>query len=146
MSDETIGQEAEAQVPAAPAEQQRSSRGPSLNQVQLIGRLARDPELRYTPSGKAVSRMRVMVNDGPEPQGFDLVSWAQDAEFAGEYLKKGALIHVNGRLRVNRWADRDTGEIKSRVEVDGARVQGLERAREAERRSERRAEQEGAER
>jgi single-strand DNA-binding protein len=76
----------------------RKSRGPAVNRVILVGRLASDPELRYTPSGSAVAQLRLATNEGEEPQFHQLSAWGKVAEFAASYLKKGRLLYVEGRL------------------------------------------------
>src|ERR687886_1523217 len=83
-----------------------------LNKVILIGRLANDPELKYTPSGVAVSTFRIAVNrpftnaQGTREADFiDVVAWRQAAEFAANYLGKGRLVAVEGRLQVRSYTD-----------------------------------------
>jgi hypothetical protein len=76
----------------------RKSRGPAINRVTLVRRLASDPELHYAPSGSAVAQLRLATNEGEEPQFHTLSAWSQVAEFAGSYLKKGRLLYVEGRL------------------------------------------------
>src|SRR4030088_400848 len=70
----------------------RKSRGPAVNRVILVGRLASDPELHYTPSGSAVAQLRLATNEGGEPEFHSLSAWGKLAEFAGN-LKKGRLLH-----------------------------------------------------
>jgi primosomal replication protein N len=83
--------------PAAPAERRRS--GPALNRVELIGRLAAAPELRFTSSGLPVCTLRIVTNDRDTAEFHDVVVWRQQAEFAGKYLAKGRLVFVQGRLQ-----------------------------------------------
>src|SRR6266540_3337524 len=71
----------------------------SHNRVQLAGRLVADPDLKYTPSGKAVCRMRVATNDTRVAQFHDIVAWEKVAETAAESLRKGAAVTVEGRLQ-----------------------------------------------
>ena len=85
-----------------------------LNKVILIGRLATDPELKYTPSGIAVSTFRVAVNrpfknaQGENEADFiDIVAWRQTAEFAANYLSKGRMVAVDGRLQIRSYTDRE---------------------------------------
>lgn len=101
-------------------------RGPALNHAALIGRLTRDPELRHTKTGRAVSTLRIAVNDGPEPTYQDVVVWGRTAEVVCQYLGKGRLIHVEGRLRQRTWQAKDGSERRS-VEVVAHRVQFLGR-------------------
>ena len=98
----------------------------SLNLVQLIGNLTRDPELRYTPQGTAVCTMSVATNrswtsgEGGERQEeteyHRVVSWSKLAEICGQLLKKGKKVYVQGRLQTRKWtakdgAERETTEI-----------------------------------
>src|SRR5438477_13216057 len=90
--------------PEAPAEQQRFR---SYNRVQLAGRPVADPDLKYTPSGKAVCRMRVATNDTREAQFHDIVAWEALAETAAESLRKGGTVTVEGRLQTRSWQAAD---------------------------------------
>ena len=108
-----------------------------LNQVILIGRIGRDPELRYTPSGVAVVSFSLAVNRQFESQGatepetdwFNIVAWRQQAEFAANYLQKGRLIAVHGRLQSRSWVAQD-GTKRNTVEVVADRLIGLDRPKE----------------
>jgi len=108
--------------------------GPTLNKVFLIGRLTRDPELRYTPSGQAVASVRMAVNreyvskeEKREDTCFiNLVIWGKRAEVWAEYLKKGSLIFVEGRLQYRQWETQDS-EKRSIVEVVVEDFQFLDR-------------------
>ncbi|MCX8081849.1 MAG: single-stranded DNA-binding protein [bacterium] len=99
--------------------------GPTLNKVFLIGRLTRDPELRYTTSGQAVASVRMAVNreyvskeEGKKEDTcfINLVIWGKRAEVWAEYLKKGSLIFVEGRLQYRQWETQES-EKRSTVEV-----------------------------
>ena len=95
-----------------------------LNHIDLMGRLARDPELRRTQSGIAVTSIRIAVDrdyssrDGGERQTdwIDVVAWRGTAEFISKYFTKGSMIVVSGRLQTRDWTDRDGGKRTS-VEV-----------------------------
>ena len=95
-----------------------------LNRVILIGRLTRDPELRYTPSGTAVAGFSLANNRSYAVTGekkdqvsyFDCVAWAKLGEIITEYCKKGHRIAVEGRLQQRRWDDQD-GKKRSKTEV-----------------------------
>ena len=108
----------------------------SLNRVVLIGRLANDPELKYTPSGIAVSSFRLAV-DRPfsnssgerETDFIDIVVWRQSAEFAANYLGKGRLVAVDGRLQIRSWVAQD-GTRRRSAEVVAEFLRGLDRPRE----------------
>ena len=108
-----------------------------LNRVVLIGRLGRDPELRYTPSGIPVSSFSIAV-DRPmaanaqgerETDWIDIVAWRQTAEFAANYLGKGRLIAVDGRLQIRTWTAQDGTKRKS-AEVVADNLRALDRPRE----------------
>ena len=108
-----------------------------LNRVILIGRLVNDPELKYTPSGVAVSNFRIAVNrpfkregeDRPEADFIDLVAWRQPAEFAANYLGKGRLVAVEGRLQIRSYQAQD-GTRRRVSEVVCDNLKALDRARE----------------
>ena len=95
-----------------------------LNRVVLIGRLTRDPELRYIPSGTAVASFTLANNRTYSVSGekkeqvsyFDCIAWAKSGEIITEYCKKGQRIAVEGRLQQTRWDDQD-GKKRSRVEL-----------------------------
>ena len=106
-----------------------------LNRVILIGRLANDPELKYTPSGVPVSSFRVAVNrpftnpNGEREADFiDVVAWRQAAEFAANYLTKGRLVAVDGRLQIRSWVAQD-GTRRRSAEVVVEHLRGLDRPR-----------------
>jgi len=104
-----------------------------LNHVVLIGRVGRDPELRYTPSGVAVATFSLAVNRSFKSQSgeqetdwFKIVAWKQQAEFAANYLSKGRLIAVQGRLQARSWVAQD-GTKHNTVEVVAERLTGLDK-------------------
>jgi single-strand DNA-binding protein len=99
------------------------SRG--LNKVQVIGHLGKDPEMRYTPSGKPVTTFSVAVSrswnsaDGErhsETEWFNVVAWGNLAEICKQYLVKGQQVYVEGRLQTRRWDDKD-GQKHTSVEI-----------------------------
>ncbi|HET7676579.1 MAG TPA: single-stranded DNA-binding protein [Candidatus Limnocylindrales bacterium] len=107
----------------------------SLNKVMIIGNLGRDPEMRYTPSGQAVTQFTVAVNrnyrDGQgewqeETEWFRVVVWREAAERAAEYLRKGSKVYCEGRLQTRQWEDRD-GQKRYTTELIADRVMNLER-------------------
>jgi single-strand DNA-binding protein len=107
----------------------------TLNKMMIIGNLGADPELRYTPGGKAVTNLRVAVNDnrkGPdgewieETQWFRVELWDQAAERAAERFRKGNKVYAEGQLRVREYEGND-GQKRSSVEIRFARVISLER-------------------
>jgi single-strand DNA-binding protein len=106
----------------------------SLNKVFLAGNLTRAPELRYTPGGTAVAQFGVAVNrkfknrDGQlqeEATFVDLEVWGRQAETASEYLGKGSPVLIEGRLKLDSWESKQTGEKRSKLRVVGERVQFL---------------------
>ncbi len=113
-----------------------------LNRVILIGRLASDPELKYTPSGIAVTQFRMAVNrpmsadaraGGQEKQAdfFSIVAWRQSAEYAANYLGKGRLVAVEGRLQVREYVTQ-AGEKRRDTEVVVDNLKSLDRPKEGE--------------
>jgi len=107
----------------------------NLNKVFLIGNLTRDPEVRYTPSGTAVAQLGLATNrrwkdrqsgEMREDATFvDIEVWGRQAELAGQYLSKGRPVFVEGRLRLDQWEDRNTGQKRSRLKVVGENFQFL---------------------
>jgi len=104
-----------------------------INRIVLTGRLVRDPELRYTGSGVPVCNMRIAVDrafsskDGERQTDFiDVVAWRQSAEFSANYLNKGRLIAVDGRLQIREWEAQD-GSRRRSAEVVADRIEGLDR-------------------
>lgn len=91
-----------------------------INQVILMGRLTRDPEMRTTPSGKNVCSFSLAVDRmGQEDQAdfFDVSAWEKTGELVNQYLSKGRRCLVQGRLRQDSWEDKESGKKRSRVEV-----------------------------
>lgn len=85
----------------------------------FVGRLGRDPEVKYLDSGKAVANGRIAINvpgskqgDGKEPDWFKVEVWGEEAQAFADQCRKGDLVEVIGRVRTNRWTDRTTGEQK----------------------------------
>ncbi|MBJ7593531.1 MAG: single-stranded DNA-binding protein [Candidatus Dormibacteraeota bacterium] len=103
----------------------RQSRGAAVNRVTLVGRLTSDPELHYTPSGTAVTQLRLATNEGEEPQFHNLSAWSKVAEFAGKYLRKGRLLYVEGRLHWSTWQAAD-GSSRRSCEVRVSNLQALD--------------------
>jgi len=108
--------------------------GPSLNRVFMIGRLTKDPELRYTQTGTAVASARMAVNreftgkDGKREETcfVNVVAWAKQAEIWAEYLKKGNLVFIEGRLQSREWETPEK-ERRSTLEIIVENFQFLER-------------------
>ena len=106
----------------------------NLNRVFLMGNLTRDPEVRYLPSGRAVADLHLAINRKFKVQSGEtreetcfvgLVAWGRQAEVAGEYLKKGSGIFVEGRLRYEQWET--NGEKHNRLRVSVDRIQFLDK-------------------
>ncbi len=101
----------------------------SYNRVVLLGNLTRDPELRYIPSGMAVSDIGLAVNDRvkrndqwvEEPTFVEITLWGRTAEVANEYLSKGSAVLIEGRLKLDTW-EKD-GQKHSKLKVVGERMQ-----------------------
>ena len=107
-----------------------------LNRVTLIGRLTADPELRYTGAGVPVANFRIAVDrsfssaSGERQTDFiNIVAWRQRAEFAANYLTKGRLVAVDGRLQIREWTTQD-GQRRRTAEVVADELHGLDRRRE----------------
>src|SRR5881398_681550 len=106
----------------------------SFNKVILLGNLTRDPEVRYTPKGSAVCDLGIAVNRvyttdrgerREEVTYVDVVLWARLAEIAGEYLKKGRPVFIEGRLQMDTWDDKQTGQKRTRLRVVAENMQLL---------------------
>jgi len=106
----------------------------SFNKVILVGNLTRDPELRYTPKGTAIAKIGVAVNrvwtneagEKKEEVTFvDVDVFGRTAENVGQYMRKGRPILIEGRLRLDQWDDKQTGQKKSKLGVVAETVQFL---------------------
>src|SRR5208337_2634387 len=95
--------------------------GKSLNRVQLIGNLGKDPEVKYTPQGTPVAKLTIATNERFKDKGgewqdrtewHNVVLWQRLAEIAGEYLKKGGKVYIEGRLQTRSWDDKTSGQKK----------------------------------
>ncbi len=106
----------------------------SLNKVMLLGNLTRDPELRHTPKGSAVTDLGLALNrrvqDGnggwkEEVTFVDVTVWGNSAENAHKYLSKGRGVFVEGRLQMDTWDDKETGKKRSKLKVVADNLQFL---------------------
>src|SRR5882672_5290700 len=106
----------------------------SFNKVILVGNLTRDPELRYTPKGMAIAKVglavnRVWTNEAGEKKEevtfVDVDVFGRTAENVGQYMRKGRPILIEGRLRLDQWDDKQTGQKKSKLGVVAETVQFL---------------------
>ena len=110
-----------------------------LNRVVLIGRMTRDPESQYTSSGIALAKFGIAVDrftknaetGEKEVDFFNIIAWRKTAEYVTQYLGKGRLVAVDGRLQINSWVAQD-GTKRSAPEIIADSVQGLDRAKEGE--------------
>jgi len=107
----------------------------NLNRVTLIGNLTRDPELRHTPTGRAVAELGIAVNrtwtndqgqKQEETTFVDVTFWGRQAESAQQYLTKGRPIYIEGRLNLDTWDDKETGKKRSKLRVVGESFQFLD--------------------
>jgi single-strand DNA-binding protein len=108
----------------------------SVNRVLLMGNLTRDPIVRATESGQQVCEMGMAVNrryrtaQGEEREDvcfIDMETWGRTAENCGRYLRKGSLVYVEGRLRLDQWQDKNTGQNRSKLRVVVENIQFLDR-------------------
>ena len=106
----------------------------SLNRVMLIGNLTRDPEVRTTPKGISVADLGLAINRNyttesgekrEEVTFVDVVVWGKVAENAGRYLAKGRPVFVEGRLQLDTWQDKESGQNRQRLRVVAERLQFL---------------------
>ena len=126
----------------------------SVNKVILVGNLGKDPEVKYTPGGMAVAKFSLATsfrskdkNTGEWVDHTDwhnIVVWDKLAGIAGEYLKKGGKVYIEGRLQTRSWDDKTSGQKKYMTEVVasdlvllGGRGEGQEGVRQADRREDR---------
>lgn len=106
----------------------------NLNKVLLMGNLTRDPEVRYTPKGTAVAELGIAVNriysgengeKREETTFVDVTVWGRTAENVGEYLKKGRPVFIEGRLQLDSWEDKQSGQKRNKLKVVADNVQFL---------------------
>lgn len=107
----------------------------NLNKVMLIGNLTADPDVRSTPRGTPVTELRLAVNrisNGPnegerreEVTYLDVTCWGRQGEIAGQYLTKGRPVFIEGRLQMDTWEDKQTGQKRSRIRIIAENLQLL---------------------
>jgi single-strand DNA-binding protein len=98
-----------------------------VNKVMLIGFMGKDPEVRYTSGGQAVASLRIATSRGwtdresgqhkEETEWHDVEVWGKAAEACGEHLAKGGKVYVEGRIKTDRWKDKQSGQDRSRVKI-----------------------------
>ena len=100
--------------------------GKSVNKVILLGNLGKDPEVKYTPSGAPVAKLTLATNEQYKDKGgewqdrtewHNIVLWQRLAEIAGEYLKKGSKVYIEGRLQTRSWDDKQTNQKRYMTEI-----------------------------
>jgi single-strand DNA-binding protein len=106
----------------------------SFNKVMLMGNLTRDPEVKYTPKGTAIANLGLAVNrvwttesgeQKEEVTFIDIEVWGRQAETAGQYLSKGRPVFIEGRLKLDSWEDKESGQKRNKLKVVAERVQFL---------------------
>lgn len=104
----------------------------NFNKVMLMGNLTRDPEIKYTPKGMAITQLglavnRVWSNEAGERQEevtfIDVEMFGRKAEVAAEYLKKGRPVFIEGRLKLDTWDDKTSGQKRSKLKVVGENME-----------------------
>ncbi len=106
---------------------------PALNRIQLIGYLGRDPETRFTPTGKKVTHFTLGVTERWKSDGelkeytewFNIEAWGRLGEICQEYLHKGSLVYIEGRLRIDRYEEQ--GETRYFTKIVALTLQMLDR-------------------
>jgi single-strand DNA-binding protein len=98
-----------------------------VNKVILVGNLGKDPEVRYTSGGQAVANLRIATSRSwtdkqsnqrkEETEWHDVEVWGKQAEQCGEYLAKGRQVYIEGRLKTDKWQDKQSGQERSKVKV-----------------------------
>ena len=108
----------------------------SLNKVMLIGRLGKDPEMRYTQSGQSIANFTLATSDywkdsngvsQQKTEWHNLVAWGRTAELVQNYLHKGSLVYIEGSLQTSSWDDQSTGQKRFKTEINARTIQFLER-------------------
>lgn len=107
-----------------------------INKVILIGNLGRDPEVRYTPNGLAVANLALATSESwkdkqsgeqvERTEWHRIVMYQRLAEIAGEYLRKGSKIYIEGRLQTRKWQDKNTGQDRYSTEIIANEMQMLD--------------------
>jgi single-strand DNA-binding protein len=107
----------------------------NVNKVILIGNVTRDPEIKYTPKGTAVTELGLAINrfipasDGNEKREettfIDVTLWGRQAEVASEYARKGRPVYIEGRLQLDSWDDKESGKKRTKLRVVGENLQLL---------------------
>ena len=108
----------------------------SVNKVILVGRLGKDPEIRSTPSGTSVAKFSLATDDRytdkagekqERTEWHNIVAWGKLAEICGQYLRKGKLVYIEGKIRTDSWEDKETKQKRYRTEIIADGMQMLDR-------------------
>jgi single-strand DNA-binding protein len=106
----------------------------SVNKAILVGRLGKDPETRYTPSGQGVCNFNLATDESFKDRNGErqkrtewhrIVLWGKLAEIAQQYLKKGSLVYIEGRIQTRQWDDKNTGQKRYSTEIVGSTMKML---------------------
>lgn len=109
----------------------------SVNKVILIGRLGRDPEIRSTPSGTTVASFSIATDERytdksgtrqEKTEWHNIVAWDRLGEICGQYLRKGKLVYIEGRLQTRSWDDKESGQKRYKTEIVAREMHMLDRA------------------
>jgi single-strand DNA-binding protein len=108
----------------------------SVNKVILIGRLGKDPEIKSIPSGQTVAKFTIATDERftdkngekqERTEWHNIVAWAKLAEICGQFLRKGKLVYIEGRIRTDSWEDKETKQKRYRTEIVAENMQMLDR-------------------
>ena len=98
----------------------------NINVVNLVGRAGTDPDVKYFESGSVVCNLTLAVRrrskNSDQPDWFNLEIWGRTAEIAGNYVRKGSLIGIQGNLKIETWSDRNTGATRSKPVIKVERL------------------------
>ena len=101
----------------------------AINTTVIVGRVGQDPEMQYFETGKVKTRFSIAVNrwskQGEKTDWFNVECWDKQAEVAGEYVKKGRQVAIDGKLEVSQWTDTSTGELRERYYINAHSIKLL---------------------
>ena len=107
-----------------------------INKVILVGRLGKDPEIRSTPNGSSVAKFTVATDERftdrngekqERTEWHNITAWGKLAEICGQYLRKGKLVYIEGRIQTDSWDDKETGQKRYRTEIVANTMKMLDR-------------------
>ncbi len=108
----------------------------TVNRVILVGRLGKDPEVRSTPNGTSVTKFTLATDEKftdrtgekqERTEWHNIVAWGKLGEICGQYLKKGKLVYIEGRIRTDSWDDKESGQKRYRTEIVADQMKMLDR-------------------